>query len=200
MVVLLAVTGLAVVAVQSTSYELRAAGHERQAMQAEYVAKAGIEATFSLLDNPSYGPAGLDRAIRQTSQDPTYAVPSLAPFEPDVLADKDAYRLYSENYVNFGGVAPTEAAAIGALAGNRQPYNPSFEVDVYDYMLWNPLFGTAGNSAASSTLRTTRATYTSRGRMRLRGGDFTGTDAVDPRRQYHETAHAARAYAVSGPF
>jgi hypothetical protein len=198
LVILLSVTGLAVFAVNATSSELRAAGNARHAMQAEYVAQAGVDSTLSLLDNPRFGPGGLHQVFLMIEADggATYANPEMEPFEPELGTNSVGYRMFSENYTAFGGFAPTETAALSGSVVGRQPYTPSFEVDVYDRMdCSRPIPG----AASGARLRYSCMTLTSRGRMRL-GADYGGTAAIDTRRTYHEALSQARAYAVAGPF
>ena len=204
MVVLLMVSSLAVFSVHSTTRELRAAGHQRQAMQARFFAQAGIDSTFGLLDNPAFGPAGLDHVMDQTLNDATYGVPTMQPFEPDVLPNRPAYRMFSRNFSSFGGFDPAPQYTLGD--GARDAYEPGFEVDVTDYFEFTGTIAGESSSGGGS-LRFIYATYTSRARLRLPDADGDGTRddyqglaAEDPRRDYHEVAHAARAYGVSGPF
>lgn len=199
LVILLSVTGLAVFAVNATSTELRAAGNARHSMQADYVAQAGIDSTLSLLDNPAFGPGGLHQVflMREADAGATYANPQMAPFEPELAPTSIGHRMFSADYTTFGGFAPTETAALSPAVIGRQPYDPSFEVDVYDRMDCSRPIPGAG---ASTRLRYSCMTLTSRGRMRLRGGDYTGTSGIDTRREYHEAVSQSRAYVVAGPF
>ncbi len=206
MVVLLMVTGLAVFSVHATSHELRAAGYNRQAMQARFVSAGGIDATFALLDNPRFGPAGLDHVIQETLTNNTYNAPVMAPFEPEVLAGRPSYRFFSPDFPTFGGMNPAPKAALGAANGNRQPYEPVFEVDVTDYFQFTGAIA-GESSSGGGTLRYVYATYTSRARLRLPDAnndgvrdDFQGAANIDGRRDFHEIAHATRAYGITGPF
>jgi hypothetical protein len=198
MMVLLAVTSLGVFAIHATTYEVRAAGHARQAMQAQYVSEAGLTSALVLVDQ--MGPRAILHSIEQTRVLSTVDKPVMAPFEPELDAMKDGYRMYSEDMASFTstGTAPVSAEAIGALSGTRQPYTPSFTVDVNDHYISSQAI--AGQRADGlARLQFMPATYTARGRMRLSGGDYTALSATDPR-EYHETASGARAYGISGPF
>lgn len=195
MLVLLATTSLAVFAVQATSYEVRASGFARQAMQSEYVAEAGLTSTLTLVDK--LGPQAILFSIQQQQAAGT-ARPVMAPFEPELATSGDrpaeAYRIYGEDMASFtaSGSAPVDVYSLGT----RQTYTPTFAVDIYDHHLSSrPI---PGYPVGSGGLSFFHATYTSRGRMRLTAGDRTVTGA-DPR-EYHETASSARAYGVSGPF
>jgi hypothetical protein len=206
MVVLLMVTSLATFSVHATGYELRAAGFQRQGMQARFIAEGALDATFALLDNPRFGPAGLDHVIQETRTNATFNAPQMEPFEPEVLPNRASYRFYSDDFLAFGGMSPAPRAALSPAGGMRQPYEPTFEVDVTDYYEFTGTI--AGEPAGgASTLRYVYATYTARARLRLPDNDadgtrddFAGAAGIDPRRDYHEVAHAARAYGVSGPF
>lgn len=194
MLVLISVTGLAVFSIHSTSRELRAAGHLRQAMQAKYLATAGIDATFAMVDNPTFGPDGMERAIRRTSSDVALGVPSLQPYEPDLEATKQGCRLFSRQFGDFGGFDPAAQASLGPVAGTRQPYTPGFEVDVNDWReCGREIPGFDG------TMRFRCATFTSRSRLSLTAGDFAGTAATDTGRAYHDVSSASRAEASYGP-
>lgn len=205
MLVLLATTSLAVFAVQSTSYEVRASGFARQAMQSEYVAEAGLVSTLTLVDR--LGPQAILFSIQQ-QQASGVDRPEMAPFEPELARSAseggtgdrpaEAYRMYSEDMAAFttSGTAPIDIDSLGA----RQVYTPTFTVDVYDHHLSSRTI--PGYPVGSAGLSFFHATYTARGRMRLRGTDVDPTTAVpgaDPR-FYHETASSARAYGISGPF
>jgi hypothetical protein len=190
MLILLATTSLAVFAVQTTSYEVRASGFARQAMQSEYIAEAGLQSTLTLVDR--LGPGVINHTI-DTQAASGVAKPTLSPFEPEMDQHSEVLRLFGEDMDAFtaSGTAPVSIDALGA----RQAYTPSFAVDIYDhYLTSRPIPG-----YPASTFQFFNATYTSRGRMRLTAGDRTVVPATDPR-EYHETASAARAYGVSGPF
>ncbi len=199
MLLLLTTTSLAVFAVQATSYEVRASGFARQSMQSEYVAEAGLTSVLTVVDK--LGPQAILYAIQQQQANPTtYPPPVMSPFEPELATSAtstrpaEAYRMQSEDLSSFTttGTEPVDRAAIGA----RQTYEPSFAVDIYDHHITSrPI---PGYPVGSGGLSFFHAIYTSRGRMRLDGGD-TAVSGPDPR-QYHETASAARAYGVSGPF
>ncbi len=191
MLILLSTTSLAVFAVHSTSYEVRASGFARQAMQSEYVSEAGLTTTLSIVD--SVGPRAILFAVAQ-QQASGVAKPVMAPFEPELDDHTEGYRIYSTDLsaLTSSGTEPVTVDALGA----RQPYTPTFTVDVYDqFQSSRPV---AGYPADGGGLSFFHATYTSRGRMRLTAGDTTvsGPDT----REYHETASSSRAYGVSGPF
>lgn len=200
MLILLATTSLAVFAVQATSYEVRASGFARQTMQSEYVAEAGLTSTLTLVDK--LGPQAILYSIQQQQQ--LGHMPTMAPFEPEMATTgqrpAEAYRIESVDFTTFTSTG-TEPVSVDAI-GPRQTYTPSFAVDIYDHHLSSrPIPGYPVDGGGLSFFH---AVYTARGRMRLRAGDVgLDTDGVptgmDPRR-YHETASAARAYGVSGPF
>ncbi len=192
MLVLLAVTALAVFAAQASGFELRAAGYGRQTMQAEYVSEAGLTTTLALVD--VLGPRAILFSIEQSRSLPGGARPPMAPFEPDLDASKEGYRFYSADMAS--STAASGAPVSSDALGPRQVYQPMYTVDVNDqYISSQTIPGQRADGLAR--LHFLHATYTARGRMQL-----TGTDTVLAAdvRQYHETASGARAYGTSGPF
>ena len=184
MLILLMVTATAVFAVHATTYEIRAAGHMRQAMQAQYVAETGLTGSLAMVD--SLGPAALLHAMERSEP------PHLAPFEPELLTGKQGYRMYLDDFSTGAGMPVTTES----LGGDVQPYAPLFAVDVNDNYVFTGVI--AGHrSDGHSRLRFMQATYTSRGRTRLASGDFTSAGDT---RGYHESASDARAEGLSGPF
>jgi len=198
MLIILSVTALALFSVHSTTSELRASGHLRQAMQAQYVSESGAVSALSLLDNPTWGPRGLLHSMRQTTLSTTLGRPVMAPYEPELTLNQEAYRLFSQDFTTFVGNSPVATDSLGAGTGTRQPYDPFFSVDVTDhYQCTAPIAGQRADGAGR--LQFLCATYTARGRMGLRAASF-----ADPRdfsnRGYHEAANDARAYGMSGPY
>jgi len=206
MLVLLTVTALAVYSVQATTYELRAAGHARQAMQAQYVGEAGLVAALAMMDDPTWGPNGFLHSVEMTEQSGTLSKPVMAPFEPELLADKWAYRMFSEDLdlVTLAAVdplaAPVHRAGLGANDGMSQTHDPLFYVDIHDHYTWTGILP-GHRSDGGGRLHHLRATYTARGRLRLRGGDYVDPTGIDgTAREFHELASDARAQGISGPF
>lgn len=194
MIILLSVTAMATLSIHTTSSEMRASGYSRQAHQAQTVADSGLIVTLGVMDQIT--PRGLLHSVTQSKNDPMIPKPDMSPFEPPLLAGKDGYRFYSPDVANIVQHAPIAEESLGPASGGRQTYVPFFTVDVNDH------YQTTQNAPGQRTDRVLlpflRATYTARGRMRLRGGDFTGTTGTDPR-EYHETLSTSRAYATSGP-
>ena len=198
MLVMLAVTALAVFAVHSTGFELRASGHVRQAMQARSVAQTGLQATLSVADD--IGPQAILHSIEETARLSEVDRPVMTPFEPELDPSKDGYRIYSQDmgtYTTTGG-SPVLRESFGASGGARQPYLPSFTVDVNDhYITQRAIPGQRADGLGQ--MRFLHATYTARGRMRLATGDYDALRSTDPR-EYHEAIGGSRAYGISGPF
>ena len=194
MLVLLAATALATFAVHTTTSELRAAGHAREGMQAQYLAESGLGAALAVMDQR--GPQAFLYAIEQTSADSTLTKPVMMPFEPDLAADKDGYRMYLDDIDAYGGLAVADAEI---LSESRQVYQPTFIVDINDHYRYTmPIAG--HRSDGYGRLQYLQATYTSRGRMRL-DPSLGVTDPTDAEgRALHELATDARAQAVTGPF
>jgi len=194
MLLLLSVTALAVFSIHATTFEMRAAGHARQGMQVQYVSEAGLTSALALVDR--MGPAALLNSIAESSR--LGIRPSMQPFEPDLAADKEGYRMYLGDFAGYADDMPVDRSSLGDSGGARQPYEPNFIVDVNDQYSYTGVIA-GQRSDGYGDLRYLHATYTSRGRMRLSAGDYTGTSGVDPR-EYHEAANDARAQGVSGPF
>jgi hypothetical protein len=190
MLVLLMSTATALFAVHSTTYEIRASGHMRRAMQTQYVAETGVLSGLAWVDR--WGPGTLLRAMRRTAQinrangDPAI---NLAPFnEPELADGKDAYRLTLSELESPTGVVPASRETMG---GNRQAFEPEVFLDVYDAYTYTGVLP-GQRSDGRGRLRFLRATYTSRGRTRVPGGgDFT---------EFYEGASDARAHGLSGPY
>ena len=83
MLMLLMVTGTAMFAIHATSYEMRAAGYNRQASQTHYVGETGARAALAWVDH--YGPpCVITEAIRRTKAMSSYRALKMAPFEPEL--------------------------------------------------------------------------------------------------------------------
>lgn len=189
-------TALATVATHMTTFELRAAGYTRHAMQAQYLAETGLMTSMALVDE--MGPVAILHSIKQADNVGTVSKPEMAPFEPELANDKQGYRMYSGDTGTLTAHAPTGEDALGASAGTGQPYVPVYTVDINDHHTYQA--AVAGERAdGRARLHYMRATFTARGRMRLRDGDFTGTTGTDTR-EYHEVIGSARAQGISGPF
>lgn len=198
MLVLLMITSLAVFSAYSTSSEVRAAGFVQRSSQAENIAEAGMDAVLGSQDSGAMI-ALLSRAMITTQNDPAYPLPSMAPFEVELQPNAHAYRIFSEDFVSgaFSGAQPPVAdAALGAGTGLSQPYTPSFEVDVIDSYVC-PSSTPGEEVGGRAPLVTHCRTFVSRGRLRLRGGDFAGTAALDAVRQYNESISQVRVTAES---
>src|SRR5690606_6483081 len=154
MLMLLGVTALALIAIQSTTFEVRASGHLKSAAQTQYVSETGLESALGFVDQ--VGGAALVQALIQSET--TYP-PTMAPFEPELPAGKHNYRIYSSDFT----VVPVVNRE---MVGAEQAYVPLFVVDVNDdHLVSKPIAG--HRSDGRGNLRFLRATYTSRGRLRV---------------------------------
>ena len=200
MLLLMMSTLTGMVALQSSTFELRAVGTERRALQTHYVAESALSTTLALVD--VLGPTAIRVAMAQA---PVAAATRNATEAPATGREITNYRVYMSDYASFGGLVgdvietdPSAGASLGPLLGIA----PDFSVDVNDdYLVSRPIAGHRSDGYGS--LRYLMATYTARGRTR------PPVDAYDPRdvaalgagaRGLHETAANARAYAISGPF
>lgn len=209
MLVLLMATATATFAVHATSYEIRAAGYTRRATQAQYVGESGLVAMTAWVDyhTPSILKASLDQRYQQRqgygSNDP---VLDLRPFQEPYLADEDnsgkedkvgrrfKHTPAVSDFGHLGGRPPIGAEAVG---GPRQAYEPLVAVDVYDTRRYTAKV--AGyRQDGKGRMKFMRATFTGRGRIRVKNGDFNTSISGD--RPYHESASDARAFVLLGPY
>lgn len=193
MMILLMSTATALFAVHSTTFEIRAAGHTRLAMQAQYVGESALMAARHKVEQ--VGGDGLARLLVRTSAAQAgTSLPMTGMNEPDVMVGKEAYRFYRPDLI-FGATTPAAAdrAAIGAnrSAAPGAGFDTEYVVDVYDFVVWTAVV--AGESAHMPDPRPRyRATLTSRGRIRYAGDTtVTGDD-----RPFHESASDARAHVL----
>ncbi len=192
MMVLLSTSALAVFAVHATSYEIRASGYVKRATQTRYVAESGLTSALSWVDR--WGPAALLRAMHRTAlanQSRGEPALSLSEFhEPPLAQGKEGYRIFADDLRSAEG----PVVDLETVGGARQAYDAAVYVDVYDAYQWTGVVvGERGDGEGQ--LKYLRATYTARGRTRIRGGDvLVGGDPL------HESAVDARAVGMSGPF
>ncbi|MEO0321365.1 MAG: hypothetical protein AAF447_00270 [Myxococcota bacterium] len=194
MLVLLMGTATGIYAAHQTTFEIRAAGHLRQAMQTEYVGLTGAAAALGWTDQ--FRASGLNQAMERTTQLQGGAPAlDLAPFEPPMLPGKRAYRLYAGDFaLAFQGTI-TDPDASAAALGAHTPYVPTHTVDVYDdYRTTRPVPGAPADGRAE--LVYLNATYTARGRSGVPGlAANVGPDG----RPFFEVSSDSRAYGRSGP-
>jgi hypothetical protein len=186
MMILLMSTATAVFAVHATSYEIRASGHMRRAMQTQYVGETGAIAATAWVDR--WGPKALLNTMEQSSGHPDFTVFN----EPQLAPGKDGYRLMLDDLSSPTGTLPIARESMG---GTRQAFEPEVYLDIYDTYTWTGTL--AGNrSDGYGKLKYMRGTYKSRGRTRVSGvtPDNTGE------RTYHESASDAIAHGRSGPY
>ena len=201
MFILLMATATAVYAVHSTTYEIRAAGYGRRAMQTQALGENGLVGAMTWVDQN-----GPDTLLLSTDRSMNASQGlDLTPFEPALDTGKRGLRLYGTHDNGSGVSVPgelntgtrTTIDATETSLGQRQPFEAMVMVDVYDVHTWT---GTIpGYSAAGgASLKFLGATYTSRGRARMPNAPTV--DAADSYTQFHETASDARARGISGPF
>lgn len=193
MLVLLMVTATAMVGIHTTAYEVRGAGYARQAVQTDYIGEAGVQAAMAWVD--FYGPAAMLQAMNQSSELNRATggeALDLAPFEEALASGHDAYRLYTTDLGSAMTTVPLDQTSLGT----RNVYEPMVLVDIYDaYTYAGAIRGS--RSDGRGRLQYLRATYTSRGRTRVRG---IGTADQQRGTYLHESASDARVYGLSGPF
>lgn len=192
MMMLLASTATAMFAVHATTQESRIAGLYRQYMQTQYVAESAM--TSALVTVDVMGPASLLAAMDQSTP------PSMAGLEPDLLPNKDGYRMVFDDFSSYASSMPIETGAGGEEPsfGNGNAYTPTFVVDINDHYTYSGVV--AGHrSDGYGVLQYLLATYTARGRMQSAYGDYYVTTGGDTR-AWHESAVDFRAIALSGPF
>ncbi len=197
MLILLMVTATATFAIHATAAEVRASGHSRVAMQTGYMAESALTSAMDWVDRT--GPRVLVDVMNQRS---TMTPLDMSPFEPTLDASKVAHRLYvadldtaSAAPVEEGEAVPNPAVVPSDVFGSRSVYEPVYVVDIYDHHVYTgvmPGYGAGGGV----TMRYVRATYTARGRARLRDSVGASSATTD----YHQTAGDARAMGISGPF
>lgn len=198
MLLLLMSTLTGMVALESSTFELRAVGSERRVLQTHYIAESALTATLAHVD--AVGP----RTVRIVmARDPVAISTSIAAEEPLTGRDITNYRLTMSDYAGaIGALAPVveTSSARGASLGPGLGVVPDFTVDLNDdYLVSRPIAG--ARSDGYGELRYMMATYTARGRTRPPIDiDDNGAVAGGVLRGLHETASNARAYAISGPF
>jgi hypothetical protein len=212
--VLLVVSASATLAIYSTQFEVRASGHQRQAMQTALVAEAGLVAgttTIEMLGGARVLRWRMERAprapgLRLSAEDPQLGA-----------MNNETERFLSTELVP--GLAPNvriptmEADAFGLSA-----FEPRYIVDVNDGYNVLPTFvgqaaGTRVDGNGTVQLQFYVATVTSRGRLVRNGlldanggyaaGVFTAPEAARAqhlRRDIFETAATARSVTISGPY
>lgn len=184
MLVLLSSTALAVFAVHSTTFEIRAAGHARQGMQSQYLGETGLNSAMAMVDYQ-----GVDAVLWAMRQQNAEGIkPDMHPHEPDLLQDKQGYRIYHVDIPSTVAVADAESlAAHGPGTDPRAPYDPNFVVDINDH--YESVRATPGERAdGHGRVRYVHMTYTARGRLVLRSGS-----------DRYEAASNGRAYGLTGP-
>lgn len=190
LLVLLMTTATATFAIHSTSTEIRAAGHARQAAQAEYIAQGGAYAAISYLDvvNPM-------AVVAQHLATPVRPDDVLMPEDVAVGLQTNVLRIPMQDFLGMAHAPPLETEAVHTPSlGPRNAYQPDFLVTGTD--LHQVAREEAGRDLTGRGANYYRVTLTSRGQM-LPRSDFH--EAGDPR-SYNEVAMRARAMTEAGPF
>jgi len=195
LLILLTATALAGVSLQSTQFELRAAGYNRIATQAEYVSEAAASTTISWVDATSMDSSFLSHLAAWNLIDP----PNMLAFgEPRILATNrmNANRTQWKQQKDLATIAMPPLTEPGSTIGTsdpvgslgpRNPYLPGIQepnaasgviaidyvVDLYDCKQL-PNTGTAGsqvNQGGSGSLHQIQyyCVVTSRGRAYVPG-------------------------------
>lgn len=198
LMVLLMTTATATFAIHSTSTEIRAAGHARQAVQAEYLAQGGAYAGVGYVEVLK-----ANGALTQYLQTDVAAGTASSPDEATVGVASNMLRIPMSHFDDFAGVqgppVELEHARTPSL-GPRNAYQPDFMVDGTD--LYEVAREEAGRDLTGRGARYFRMTLTSRGQM-APPGDYreTGADGTPVEdRSYNEVAMRARAITEVGPF
>jgi hypothetical protein len=218
MLVLLVVTASATMAVYSTQFEVRATGHQRQAMQTTMVAEAGLVAGTTTIEM-----VGGARVLRWRMERAPRAVGTRLSAEDPPLGsmNNETERFLSSDLVP--GTSPSvRLATTDATGFGLSAFEPRFIVDVNDGYNVLPTFvgqaaGTRVDGNGTVQMQYYVATVTSRGRMVRNGlldanGGYSGAGVFTPpeaaltgarahlRRDIFETAATARSVTISGPY
>lgn len=214
MMVLLVVTASATLAVYSSQFEIRAAGHQRQAMQTSAVAESGLVAASTTIEM-----VGGARVLRwRMERAPRAPGTRLSAEDPPLSSmNNQTERFLSSDLMP--GTAPNVRMATTDAAGFAlSAFEPRYIVDINDGYNVLPTFvgraaGTRVDGNGTVQLQFYVATMTSRGRMVRNGlldanggyasGVFTLAESSRPnhlRRDIFETAATARAVTISGPY
>src|SRR5690606_8006451 len=174
--------------------EIRAAGHARQAVQAEYVAQGGAYAAVSYLDVLK-----AQGSLRQYLETNVAGDQALSPEDRALGYVSNALRIPMDDFAGFMGVyAPpleTEPARTPSL-GPRNAYQPDFMVTGSD--LYQIAREEAGRDLTGRGASYYRVSLTSRGTMAPEGDYRESADERE--RSYHEVTMRARAMTEVGPF
>ena len=193
LMVLLMTTATATFAIHSTSIEIRAAGHSRQALQAEYLAEGGAYAALSYVDVLK-----ANGSLAQYFRTNVAAGRAVGVGEMAFDQSTNALIIEMSHFEGGAGVnAPpveTEVARTPSF-GPRSAYEPSFRAQGTD--LYQISRAIAGRDLSGRGSHFYRMTLTSRGSMNV-PSERAATAATE--RAYHETAMRARALTEVGPF
>ena len=183
MLVLLMATAAGIFGVHSSSFEIRAAGAQRQMMQTQYVGEAGLVSAIAWVDMKT---PDLVEMAYENSPAPTMVAP-----EPALVSGARGYRIDLDIMTSDFGRPPLEQDSVGL----NNAYRPFVAVEIVDkYDIHRPIPGQAAHG--HGRLRYLGWTFTSRGRLQTRSTDVRlGGDT----RNYHEAASDGRAYVISGP-
>lgn len=194
LMVLLMTTATATMAIHATSMEIRAAGHSRQALQAEYLAEGGAYAALSYIDVLK-----ANGALVQYLRTNVGAGVASAPTETTIDRTTNLFRVQMRDFTptSSAGVrafpVETRAANVPSM-GPRNAYQPDFVVDGTD--LYQMARDDAGRDLTGRGAQYFRMTLTSRATM-APPSDFRASDDT---RSFNEIAMRARTMTEVGPF
>lgn len=190
LIILLMTTATATFAVHATSVEIRAAGHVRQAVQAEHLAEGGAYAAVSYLDVLK-----ANGSLAQYLRTDVAANVASSPDEATVDRQTNLLRIRMEDFANAPGVnsPPLETEGAPSL-GPSSAYVPDFMVDGTD--LHQLSRDAAGRDLTGRGASYYRVTLTSRASM----APLNDYRATGDARSYNEVAMRARAFTEVGPF
>lgn len=181
------VTLTATFAVYSTTQEIRSSGSDRRAVQAHYLAEAALNGGLAYFD--STGSLGMrlrgarlptDYAFDGAPEEPALAASSQEQFahiaSGDFLADPS---------LNHSAALPVVTGTPDDSYGQRQGYQPTYAIDVYD--AYQAPGAPSGYESSSTRVSFRAATYTARGLFGMTG---------DTRQRYLVRSNA-RAFALT---
>lgn len=189
LMILLMSTATATFAIQSTTTEMRSAGHSRQALQTQYIAETGVGASTAKIDE--YSPSAFVRVLQSAP------APDVSAYEPP-LVNTQGYRVMLQDFpstdpnvdnLNPGDPLPDGAAVQVGADGSLGPvvHQPDFVVDMNDVRNV-PCLTPGQRAGGGNSLSCMKMTLTSRAETQVPGN----VDAMNG-------ASNARAWIMVGP-
>lgn len=180
------------VAIQSSTFELRTVGTERRVLVTHDVAEAALNAALGAVNRQNAN------ILPQVNRSTLPAGTRLAAEEPAFTAPTASYRIAAdEAFAGVTGAVIETSPTAGESLGPSLGVAPYYVVDVNDVHVYNvPIPGES--ASGRRPLIHMIATYTARARIRPAGDALDGT-GYGSASSIHETAANCRAYAFSGP-